>query len=73
MREFDTLDEASEWLIEQQRTMNFVYGSTGLALGWSETKDRRQINVDVWQLTIDGVPPTGLPGSNDEAIALLRR
>src|SRR5205814_6555865 len=64
---FQSQSEALSWL--QARTwMPFVYNSTGLVVGWGKTLPRRQLNVEVWQIYINGSRPSFLPGACDSCI-----
>jgi ankyrin repeat protein len=64
---FKSYLEAYNWMREQEYQPT-VYNETGLFVGWSKTPERGQLNVDVWQLYINGKKPTHLPGSNNSAI-----
>ena len=48
-----------------------VYRDDGLAVGVGFAPSRGQINVDVWQILIDGQKPTRMPGSINTAITLV--
>ncbi len=64
---FKTVDEALKWIAEQ-KWWPLVYRSDGLLVGWGKNLSRQQLNVDVWQIVIDGKKPTKLPGSHDDKI-----
>ncbi|MBA3480990.1 MAG: hypothetical protein H0T51_04150 [Pirellulales bacterium] len=64
---FVTIAKATTWL-KEQKWQPLVWNNSGLVVGWSKTPERQQLNVDVWQLYIDGKKPTKLPGANDKAI-----
>jgi hypothetical protein len=66
---FKTQDEALTWLSEQKWAPH-VWTSDGLAVGWRKYLPRRQLNVDVWQIYIDGEKPAKLPGSQDDSIVM---
>lgn len=66
---FKTIDEAMKW-IKGRNYYPFVYRSDGLIIGWDKTLLRKQLNVEVWQLLIDGKKPTRLPGSQDGKIVV---
>jgi hypothetical protein len=68
---FKTVDEAMKW-INEHLWMPLVYRNDGLAVGWRKVPERSQLNVDVWQIYIDGKKPTALPGSADEKIIVKR-
>lgn len=67
---FETIKDALKWLNQpyQQRTGDTKYTNSGLVVRWSKSPSRRQLNVDVWQIYINGKKPTHLPGANDAAI-----
>jgi hypothetical protein len=67
---FKTIEEALAWIQAQSQSASMVYRNDGLAVSWAKTPTRQQLNVDVWQITIDGKPPAHLPGSQDEAIVV---
>jgi hypothetical protein len=64
---FKTVREALAWL-EARAYMDYVYRDDGLVVGWSKTLPRNQLNVEVWQLMIDGKKPTRLTGSRNDKI-----
>ncbi|MDZ8119224.1 DUF4258 domain-containing protein [Pontiella agarivorans] len=68
---FYSADEAISWLTLGWNGTNgigLVYTSDGLAVGYKETGSRRQINIDVWQVYINGRKPEDLPGASDEKL-----
>ena len=69
---FKTPQEALLWLRERSQEWTppfpYVYTSNGLVVGWSKTLPRRQLNVEVWQIYIDGKKPLMLPGSQNQNI-----
>lgn len=69
---FKTNKDAVDWLMNVQPLKNCVYSSTGLVVAWEKVPARKQINVDVWQLMIDGSKPTQLPGSHDDQVSLIQ-
>jgi ankyrin repeat protein len=64
---FKTLAEAQKW-IHTPADQFTVHNDTGLFIGWSKSLGRKQLNVGVWQLYINGKKPSHLPGSNNAAI-----
>ena len=50
---------------------SYVYRDDGLAVALGLAPSRGQINVEVWQILIDGQKPTHMPGSINEAITLV--
>ena len=68
---FKTVDDALAW-IKRERSpgMNCVYTSNGLLIAWGKGLPRKQLNVDVWQIMIDGKKPQSLSGSQSELISV---
>jgi ankyrin repeat protein len=66
---FKTVEEALQW-IHSRTWMPYVYRDDGLVVGWSKTLPRRQLNVEVWQILINGKKPHRLPGSQDSKIVV---
>jgi hypothetical protein len=64
---FKTADEALKWLAGR-KYMPYVYRDDGLVVGWSKTPARKQLNVEVWQILINGKKPTKLAGSQGDKI-----
>lgn len=64
---FDTVEAAFARLAIEP-SMDWVYTADGLVVGWFKNPARNQINVDVFQLLIDGEKPTDLPGATPESI-----
>jgi hypothetical protein len=50
---FKTIAEAMRW-IREHRYLPLVYRNDGLAVGWSKTPERQQLNVEVWQIYVGG-------------------
>ena len=73
---FESVEEALKWInmrkgqryIGGRPAMQFVYRNDGLMIGFGKTLERNQLNVDVWQIFIDGNKPTKLEGSDDDKI-----
>jgi hypothetical protein len=66
---FKTIEEATKWINDQQWP-SLVYRNDGLAVGWRKHLPRQQLNVDVWQIYIDGKKPTTMPGASDDRIVV---
>jgi len=66
---FKSKPEALKWLHEF-RNVALVYRNDGLAMGWGKVLPRRQLNVEVWQILIDGKKPDALPGAQDGLITV---
>ena len=70
---FKTLDAALDW-VKRSRSMGLavVYTDDGLLIEFGKTPARKQINVNVWQIMIDGKKPRSLPGSQNDRITVVR-
>jgi hypothetical protein len=65
---FDTADAAVAW-VKARQWMPYVYTNDGLVVGWDTTiPERKQLNVEVWQLLVAGSRPTQLGGADDAAV-----
>jgi hypothetical protein len=47
---------------------HLVYRNDGLAVGWMLVPARRQLDVEVWQIYVNGKKPGRLPGARDDLI-----
>jgi hypothetical protein len=65
---FRTVHEVISWLKSRSREMPYVYRNDGLVVGWDTVPDRKQLNVEVWQILIANKKPTTLPGACDTCI-----
>jgi len=72
---FSSEKEALQWLNFgwNKSGAKVVYSSSGLVIGYSKTMHREQINVDVWQIYINGKKPTSLRGASDDKIKVTYR
>ena len=70
---FTNETEAVAWLSQpyNRDTLDIVYDDRGLAVGWAKNLARKQINVDVWQIFINGTKPTALKGSRGHQIQVI--
>ena len=64
---FKTVAEALKW-IRSRTWMPYVYTSSGLVVGWKRVPARMQLNVEVWQIYINGRKTSNLPGSQNSRI-----
>jgi hypothetical protein len=66
---FKTMNEALDWL-KSKETPSLIYRNDGLAVGWGKVLPRKQLNVAVWQIFIDGRKPSQMPGAQDDRITV---
>ena len=69
---FEDIEAAKKWLAQQGEWYATVYTDSGLVVSFSKVEGRRQINVEVWQITINGKPPRGLQGADNSKVQLLK-
>ena len=65
---FKTTQEAMEWLHKHSKWYPTVYRDDGLVVSFGKNLKREQINVDVWQIYVNGKKPIKLEGSRNDAI-----
>jgi hypothetical protein len=65
---FSTMKEIEAKLYESSAVYDWVYTDDGLVLGFSESPDRHQVNIDVYQFLLNGKKPNGIKGSRPELI-----
>ena len=75
---FKTTREALLWLRERSQEWGsatpfpYVYTSSGLVVGWNKTLPRRQLNVEVWQIYVNGQKPVMLQGGQNRNIQVTK-
>jgi hypothetical protein len=65
---FQNIEEAMNWLNKQKDIFPLVYSDDGLVVSYAKFLPREQLNVDVWQILINGKKPEHLIGNNNSAI-----
>jgi len=63
---------AERWLARYSAPFDTVWSGDGLVAQWIVSPERRQLNVSVWQICIDGRRPSNLPGAHDESLRIDR-
>ena len=61
---------AQKWIDQQSEWYATVYSNSGLLVSYDKIIERRQLNVEVWQLYIGGKKPTKLKGASDSLVIL---
>lgn len=64
---FESTEEVLRWIAERA-WLSPVYRNDGLVVGWAKVLQRKQLDVEVWQVYVRGSKPTRLPGSQDDKI-----
>ena len=67
---FDDLQFAQKWIERRPKSYKTVWTNDGLLVSWNIVPGRRQLNVDVWLMCINGKRPKQLVGSNDSAVTV---
>jgi len=65
---FKNIDEAMAWIEKNKELIPLVYRNDGLLVSYGKALSREQLNVDVWQIMINGQKPVVLYGAADDAI-----
>ena len=69
---FRTQEEALDWIHAQRRWISVVYRNDGLLVASGKNLERKQLNVEVWQLLVAGVRPRALSGADDQKINVIQ-
>jgi hypothetical protein len=67
---FDSIQEGMAYL-QDSAGYDWVYTSDGLAVGYRQVPERRQVSIALYQLYVDRDKPSSLPDSKDEAITFI--
>jgi len=70
-KDFKTIDDALKWLSELT-WIPHVYRDDGLVVGWDKNPSRSQLNVNVWQIYINGKRPIKMLGSQNDKIIVTK-
>ena len=71
---FKTVDDALSWIKGARSTgIDHVYTDDGLVIGWAKILPRKQLDVAVWQIMVDGKKPHSLPGSRNDVISVRQK
>ncbi len=62
---FKSRDEALAWIKGRSRCHATVHSKNGLVVSFDKVLNRKQINVEVWQVFIGGKAPNDLPGASN--------
>lgn len=65
---FPSAAAAQAWLKTLSSAGTTVYRNDGLVVTFDKNLSRKQLNVDVWQIMINGRKPTNLAGADDSKI-----
>jgi hypothetical protein len=66
---FGSLEEATAW-IHRKESLSGVYNNSGLLVKWAFRRQRGDLDVDVWQVLINGSKPASLDGADDGAVSV---
>jgi len=65
---FKNMDDAMAWIKKCKQWIPLVYRNDGLLVAYGKALSREQLNVEVWQIMINGQKPAKLEGSRNDAI-----
>ena len=65
---FPTVAAAMKWINARSKSLPMVYRNDGLLVGFGKTLPRKELNVEMWQIYINGKKPKTLAGSQDAKI-----
>jgi hypothetical protein len=51
-------------------SLPYVWRHDGLMVGWQKYLARKELDVEVWQVYVNGQKPDHLPGSRDDRIVV---
>jgi hypothetical protein len=63
---FQTREALNKWLKQSSQFFDWVYNNEGLVVGFAKSPDRKQVNIEVYQLYLNGRKPTVLMGSRPD-------
>lgn len=66
----DSMENLYRFLYQGSALEDWVYTRDGLMLGFSETPERNQINISLFQLLINGEKPSELKGARPQNITI---
>ena len=69
--DFENEGQIYAFLRQSSNYMDWVYTGDGLVVGFGRTPERKQINIDLWQILLHGKKPSGLKGAKQNAIRLI--
>ena len=70
--DFENMADVEKWLYQSSAILDWVYTDDGLVVGFAKTSSRNQVNIDVYQIYINGEKPSKLKGSRPENINVAR-
>ncbi len=69
-KNFQTPDQAVQWIREQSERIPTVYQNDGLLISCKMNSEKNQLTVEIWQILINADKPTSLPGGDDTKITV---
>ncbi len=69
---FKSMKELKARLYQGSAVLDWVYTNNGLVIGFVESPNRDQVNIEVYQYYINGKKPTVIEGSRPENIKIKR-
>ena len=69
-RNFKNMEDLKAKLYEGSAVLDWVYTDDGLVIGFSKSPSRNQVNISVYQYTINNKKPSSIEGSRPENIII---
>ena len=70
---FDSMSDIDKWLYQSSDVLDWVYTDDGFVVGFRKKPSRKQVNIEVFQLYLNGEKPAKLEGSRPENIKVTKR
>lgn len=69
---FDELEDLRSWLKQGSSVLDWVYTDDGLVIGFARSPERNQVNIEVYQLYLNGKKPSQLDGSQPDKLKITK-
>lgn len=69
---FETHNDAMLWLETVSGWFPTIYNDEGLVLSFGKSPSRDQLDVGIYQILVAGKKPTGIPGSRNSSVTLVK-
>jgi hypothetical protein len=71
MLDFNTMEEVYEYLYQGSAVLDWVYNDNGWVVGFAKVPERKQVNIHVYKITVNGKSPLQIKGSRNDAIEII--
>lgn len=70
MLDFSSMEEVEAFLYQGSSVFDWVYNDDGWTVGFAKARDRNQVNIDIYKITINGNSPAHIQGSRNDEITI---